>query len=168
MYKRQDEDCDGRKDDEDDSVEESTKVLFYRDGDTDGYGDVNDTGTFYCDPPVMTSVSLSQDDCNDTDPNIHPAAREICDDWNVDENCNGLADDEDAEVDPETHSIFYKDADGDGYGSIDDAGMGYCDNPSTEGAFFSENNQDCDDADGLVHPTMDELCDGLDLSLIHI
>lgn len=157
-----DEDCDGRDDDEDDSVDESTKVLFYRDGDTDGYGDVNDMGLLYCDPPVMTPVSLTQDDCNDTDPNIHPGAKEVCDDWNTDENCNGLADDEDAEVDAETHFVFYKDADGDGYGAADDAGMGYCDNPSTEGAFFSENNLDCEDENELVHPGMDELCDGLD------
>jgi hypothetical protein len=157
-----DEDCDGLVEDADDSASEETKVLYYRDNDTDGYGDVLDEGTLLCDPPVMSSVSMSNDDCNDADFAINPAAKEICDAWNVDENCNGLADDEDAEVDATTETLFYVDRDSDGYGDMADLGSGYCDNPSITDAVYSENNTDCDDASDEVNPGMNELCDGID------
>ena len=48
------------------------------------------------------------DDCNDRDPNIHPAAAELCDPLQVDENCDGVVNGVDA-VDVIT---WYFDSDG--------------------------------------------------------
>lgn len=72
-------------------------------------------------------------DCDDTDPEVHPGAAEVCSDG-VDQDCSG------ADV-----SCDCADADGDGHASATCGG------------------DDCDDADGAVHPGADEVCgDGID------
>ena len=60
----------------------------------------------------MATDSPTTVDCNDDDPDINPYAAETCDD--IDNDCDGLIDDEDDAV--EDASSFYSDADGDGYG----------------------------------------------------
>ena len=63
-----------------------------------------------------------------------------------------------ADADPDcTSSTYYSDADGDGFGTTDLIAVD-CTQP--EG--FVENDLDCDDLDGKVHPDASELCDGLD------
>ena len=64
-----DNDCDGLVDDADPSV--TGQALYYIDGDGDGYGDENDTGTGYCSNPGP-GYSLTKLDCDDTDPIINP------------------------------------------------------------------------------------------------
>src|SRR5207253_1277069 len=96
--------------------------IYYPDLDGDGYGEdvpVEDTAFFDsaqhgCDPP--DGYTIGGLDCNDDDPSINPDATEVCDDKNVDENCNGISDDHDSTVDSSTKHYYWPDYDGDGYG----------------------------------------------------
>ncbi|MFM1803807.1 MAG: Cellulosome-anchoring protein precursor, partial [Planctomycetota bacterium] len=90
-------------------------LLLYADGDGDGFG---------AGAAVACGVALNTD-CNDGDVAINPAAIEVCDAENVDENCNGQADNADAGADATTKTLFYVDADSDGY-SIDSTAA-FCD-----------------------------------------
>ena len=139
-----DDDCDGDVD-EDDAVDAPT---WYRDGDGDGYGDP-DLPIAACSAPQGRVESGG--DCDDGDPTIHPDADETCD--GVDNDCDGLVDEDDA-LDAPT---WYPDADGDGYGD-ESAAMHACAQPSGTLA----DGSDCDDAAAAVNPAADELCDGLD------
>ena len=96
-------------------------------------------------------------DCNDDDPSINPGAVEICDDLDTDEDCSGTADDEDGGVVGSGMSIWYADADGDGYGSMT---MGFARCDGMEGYVASAT--DCDDGDPSINPTATELCNGRD------
>lgn len=93
-------------------------------------------------------------DCDDTDPSIHPAAVEVCD--GIDQDC-------DTTIDDGATTIFYADADGDGYGDPTDT-RAECVLP----AGYVSNAQDCNDGSALAHPggaevvgsSIDEDCDG--------
>jgi uncharacterized repeat protein (TIGR01451 family) len=61
---------------------------YYRDVDDDGYGDLA-TSMLACTTPA--GYVRNHDDCNDTNPAIHPGAVELCN--GVDEDCNGIVDD---------------------------------------------------------------------------
>jgi subtilisin-like proprotein convertase family protein len=74
----------------------SPDQAFYVDADGDGYGDPSDFITS-CAAVIPDGYADNADDCDDSDPNINPAAPEIpCD--GIDNNCNGLADDADLPV----------------------------------------------------------------------
>ena len=62
-------------------------VLFFRDADGDGYGNINQYKFAYSTP---TGYVKDWNDCNDSDVNIHPGALEICD--GIDNDCNGIID----------------------------------------------------------------------------
>ena len=85
------------------------------------------------------------DDCDDNNDTIHPGAGERCDDDDIDEDCDGLVNDDDPSV--TGGETYYTDADGDGYG---DAGapISACSAPS--GA--STRDDDCDDDEASAHP----------------
>jgi hypothetical protein len=87
------------------------------------------------------SIECGGDDCDDTDPRIHPGAVEICDPDHVDEDC-----------DPST--LGDRDLDGDGY--IDER----CGNYQPNGTLLLGN--DCDDTNPDVHPHQAEVCNGID------
>ena len=95
------------------------------------------------------------DDCDDTDPEVHPGATEICN--GVDDDCDGDVDDVDDSLDPTSASTWYSDADTDGYGD-----------PATEQVSCEpppgsvSDDTDCDDEDPAVHPGAAETCDGRD------
>ena len=55
-------------------------------------------------------------DCDDEDPDVNPNAEEVCDD--KDNNCNTLTDDEDDTLYAPSATLYYIDADGDGFGWI--------------------------------------------------
>jgi hypothetical protein len=61
-----------------------------RDADGDGFGALADTVRTPCAPP--SGYVQNATDCDDSDAGLNPRAAEICD--GIDQNCNGLADDE--------------------------------------------------------------------------
>ncbi len=138
--------CDGIDNDCDRNVDESLGSPYYVDADGDGYGDSRQSNLF-CDG-APEGYSESGDDCDDTDPLIHPGALEVCD--GVDNDCSGVADDG-------IGYEWYVDQDGDGYGDPTGA-ITACDQP--EG--YVADSSDCDDTDASIHPGAPEPCDGLD------
>ena len=91
---------------------------------------------------------ILEEDCNDSEATINPAAIELCD--GADNNCDG-------EIDEGVRQDYYVDSDGDGFGNPEIVIQG-CSVP--EG--FSANNTDCDDTELTTFPDAEELCDGLD------
>lgn len=126
----------------------------YQDADGDGYGD---PGVVAEECELPAGYVVDKTDCDDGDAEIHPAAAEVCDAIDVDEDCDGLSDDEDDSVDPSTTSTWYEDADADGYAGPKTTLA--CDAP--DAGWLSEAS-DCDDRDPTVHPGADELCDDID------
>ena len=82
--------CDGKDNDCNAIVDDGvTYVIYYADGDADGYGDESDTGDSLCEDPVDGRVT-DNTDCNDGDADINPGATEVFD--GVDNNCDGNVD----------------------------------------------------------------------------
>jgi len=96
------------------------------DADGDGWN-----STDVCNTPATA-------DCNDANANVNPTAPEVCDD--VDNNCDGQTD--------EGANVFYKDADGDGYGGPSQSISTIC----TAKAGYVANNLDCNDNNAAVNP----------------
>ena len=156
-----DEDCDGLSDDADDSVDESTQTLWFVDGDKDSFGDAADVGVLACQDLSDEDnwYSTNNADCDDEISEINPDAQEVCDEDRTDEDCDGLADDDDPDTEDATKSLFYADVDQDNYGDSADAGSLFCGSPSTSTDWFTDNNLDCDDSRGDISPNADEICD---------
>ena len=148
-----DNDCDGLIDDEDDEVDLSTQRSFYPDLDGDGFG-VPDDAIEGCSLP--SGYSTEATDCNDEDSAINPDATEVCDELDVDEDCDLLSDDDDPSVDATTATAYYADADTDSFGDRSDPGTLYCDDP---GDGSVTNADDCDDGASSVNPDATEVCD---------
>jgi len=152
-----DNDCDQLTDDADGSV--MGGATWYLDGDLDGFG--GGTHTTACVPP--SGYVGNDDDCDDAAPGSNPAAIEVCDADDTDENCNGVADDADLGVDPTSRTWFYADADADGYGDPTSPAP-LCDLVAP----YLADDTDCDDADDTVNPgtterggdAVDDDCDG--------
>ena len=95
-------------------------------------------------------------DCDDTNADINPEADEVCD--GLDNDCNDLIDDEDPSLNSDSVSVFYGDADGDGYGLYEDTVLA-CEAP----AGYAAAADDCNDTDGTISPGASEVCDdGID------
>ncbi len=103
-----------------------------------------DSGLFDNDGDGWT---VGDGDCNDEDPEVHPAAEEICD--GVDNDCDG-------DTDGGLTLSAWLDEDNDGYGA--QASVEICE--LTEG--YADNDEDCDDSDPAVNPQADEVCNGID------
>ncbi len=90
----------------------------------------------------------AEEDCDDSDPEIHPEATELCDE--VDNDCDDEIDEDDA-ADAGT---WYLDSDADGYGNELEA-VTQCTAPS---GYVEESAEgfDCDDDDAAFHPGADE------------
>ena len=80
-----DEDCDLLADDADPSVDPASQLTLFADVDGDGYG-AGAVAEMRCD--ATAGLALTDDDCVDSDPLIHPAAEEVCGDL-VDSDCDG-------------------------------------------------------------------------------
>jgi len=151
QYPDADEYCNGEDDDcdldvdEDDAVDVST---WYRDGDSDGFGDAS-TSEIDCNPPP--GFVLDGTDCDDTDRRQYPGADELCN--GEDDDCDGTIDEDDA-LDVLT---WYADSDADTYGDPLSTDID-CVQPS---GFVADDN-DCDDTDPAQYPGADELCNGED------
>jgi len=121
-----DNNCDGR-------VDEGVAMLFFIDGDRDGYGDDNNMVTACQQPP---DTATQGGDCDDTDPDINPSVMEIPNNT-VDENCDG--------------DIVIIDIDGDGWNSdldCDDTNAAI--NPAAIEIPNNGIDEDCDGADGTT------------------
>ncbi|MFH1463880.1 MAG: MopE-related protein [Pseudomonadota bacterium] len=94
-----------------------------------------------------------EDDCDDAEPNIHPGSVEVCN--GVDDDCDGLIDDEDDSVTGQV--TWYADADGDGFGA-DEGTTDACEKPSG----YAAEAGDCDDGEADIHPEGVEVCNGVD------
>ncbi len=151
-----DEQCNGIDDDCDDVVDEDDAVdatTWHHDSDGDGFGSMV-ISTIACDAPP--SYVADATDCDDGDDDINPAATEICDDDDTDEDCDGLADDSSASG----KVTFYLDTDGDGYPTAS-IYMFACD---TYGSYIeSIGDWDCDDSRSDVNPGEVEECDFFDI-----
>ena len=142
-----DNDCDGNIDDEDDSLDTSTGSIFYKDNDSDGYGN-NNVSQMFCVQP--TGFVVDNTDCNDNNPMSYPQAVEYCD--NEDNNCNGITDEN-----PINGYLFYIDYDSDGFGKPGTEVLA-CDAPTN----YTANALDCDDFDSNVNPNATEICNAID------
>jgi hypothetical protein len=139
--------CDNADNDCDGDVDEGVRVTWYADADGDGFGDSSTTQDACNQPPGYSS---NGDDCDDTNVQVSPAATEVCD--SVDNDCDGIVDD--GAVDAST---WYADSDGDGHGDAGTSAVA-CTAPSGHVA----TDDDCDDANGAVHPSASEICDTID------
>ncbi|MEY3212476.1 MAG: hypothetical protein RIT28_2957 [Pseudomonadota bacterium] len=127
--------------------------LFYGDADEDGYAGDAVTVTA-CEAPEGFSDTIT--DCDDLNASAFPGGIEVCD--GADNDCDGLLDSADDDVEEGSSATWLPDEDGDGYG--DDAGtpVDSCDQP--EG--YAIVGGDCDTADAAISPGAEELCDGFD------
>ncbi len=152
-----DNDCDRAVDDEDDDVVDQGS--WYPDGDGDGYG-VDDDLLVSCIQPSGT-VAIGGD-CDDEREDVHPSGTELCDEEDLDEDCDGQVNDDDDSLDLTTADRWYPDEDEDGYGDAGHGGRLACRNPSSWTRSWVSDHTDCDDEDRAVNPGADELCDGID------
>jgi hypothetical protein len=145
-----DNDCNGRVD------EGNAFVPWYPDQDGDGYGVTLDA-VIACEAPDVSYVRTGND-CDDLTGDVSPLSVEVCN-QGVDDDCDGLADDDDPGVDPTTMVRWYLDSDGDGFG--DDAVFrDYCNTPS--GIPGVREPGDCDDERAAVNPDEQEVCNRRD------
>lgn len=126
-----DDDCDG-----------FDAKVWYFDADSDGFGDPTKSTI---DPNQPDGYVDNDDDCDDTDENVNPAASDVPNNG-VDEDCDGF-----------DIKRWYRDADRDGFG---DPSNFQTANVAPTG--FVGNDNDCDDANAKTFPGADETCDNVD------
>ena len=107
---------------------------YYRDLDSDGYGDASDSGSSLCLNPGA-GYATDNTDCDDGSAAVNPGQVEVCD--GLDNDCVGGVDNGFTFVD------YYTDSDGDGYGDENAIADNRCDTPVSG---FSTSNDDCDDS----------------------
>ncbi len=146
-----DDDCDDLTDEEDPDLTDLD--TWYADADGDGFGDA-DTSVTACAPP--SGYGTDATDCDDTSAAVYPGAVEVCDSA-LDNDCDGLADDDDPALDSSTATTWYRDSDGDGHGDASDSTLS-CVAPSG----YVESDGDCDDTDSAVSPDATETCNDTD------
>ncbi|MFT4627374.1 MAG: hypothetical protein ACI8PZ_006058 [Myxococcota bacterium] len=140
-----DDDCDGLFDEADPDIDVFSLIAWGPDFDGDGFG-TDDDVMFACQQP--DGWGFANRDCDDSRADINPSMPEICNpDEPVDDDCDGLIDDDDPDVSEDSYLEWYADVDDDGYGSGDEF-VYACGRP--EGSAPSDD--DCDDSDPAIGP----------------
>ncbi len=137
-----DDDCDGVTD-EPDAVDAHT---WYQDADDDGYGNA---AVHLVSCPQPGGYVDNDRDCDDGNSGINPSATEHCN--NIDDDCDGVTDGENA-VEAER---LYRDADGDGYGDPHTSIVGCI--ISSPG--YVRDSRDCFDGNANASPSQDQFFD---------
>ena len=143
-------------------------IACYADADQDGFGDdiVEQTlDDLDCEGvnPDGIPVSATDGDCEDNNPDINPAKQEACDAGDVDENCNGIANNAELSLGGSVQGFdyWYPDSDGDGYGREGVIPQVMCPQHGAVGGVFQTG--DCDDANDTVFPgAVEGTADGVD------
>jgi hypothetical protein len=165
----EDDDCDGKTDEEG----AAGCSIVYRDQDGDGYGKNGDSKCLCM--PQAPYVAIVDGDCADQNPQINPAAPELCD--GIDNNCSGKADESFTDTDKDgVANCVDDDDDADGIPDAEDNcvlqpnpeqadsdmdGMGdICDKDDDNDSYADP--LDCKPLDPKVNPGMDEKCNGHD------
>ena len=157
--------CDGADNDCNGQIDDGvTYDDYWPDADGDGYGDAAAVAVSDC-APVAGHVT-NDDDCDDNDGAINPAAPEACD--AVDNNCDGSID-EGFDQDGDGYATCANDCD-DNDGAIHPAAAEICDAVDNncdgsidegfdlDGDGYTSCSGDCDDGDVAVNPSMLEIC----------
>jgi len=148
-----DNDCANGADDADPAVDLSTGTEFYRDADSDGYGDATDTSRACVAPSGYVADNT---DCDDNRSTVNPAGTEVCND--IDDDCDNDIDDDDASVAYGSGDVWYADSDSDSYGDPSSTTES-CDAPTDH----VRDNTDCDDSEPGTNPGATEICDAADV-----
>jgi hypothetical protein len=146
---RADPDGDGvawEDDCEEGNASSSSASEWFEDADGDGYGNADAMRSACSQPEGYVAVT---GDCDDADAAVAPGSVDGCN--AVDDDCDGLVDEDAAVVD------WYLDTDQDGFGDASDV-LSACDGPSGR----VSNADDCDDDNADAHPNMTEVCDEID------
>ncbi|TSC29531.1 putative metal-binding motif-containing protein [Corallococcus sp. Z5C101001] len=161
--------------------------LAWADEDKDLHGDVKQDKLVVCTaalPANRLPLTAPHDDCDDTNPAVHPGAPELCN--NIDDNCiNGVDEgfnlgmtcfDDRTSCDngtrqcdfadggtqcappPTVVKTWFPDEDNDSHGK-EDAGVLSCPQPD---AGYILDAGDCDDGNPFIHRDAPEICDGQD------
>ena len=148
-----DNDCDGQVD-----INVIDGSTFYADTDQDGYGDAQNTLVTCVQPDGYVTDNT---DCDDSSSLVNPNQSEVCD--TLDNDCNGLADDDDSNLIIASTTHWYIDTDGDGQGDEDATSTRTCVAPvDSLGNPYVDNRTDCDDSSVFIYLGAPETCNGTD------
>ena len=140
--------CDSADNDCDAMIDEGVSITVYTDGDFDGDGDLHATARPAC--ASTAGVSVYNTDCRDDNPAINGRQPEVCD--RIDNDCDTI-------VDEQTGSVtWYRDGDGDGFGSPMSGTLSSCVPPTG----YSLLGTDCDDTTNTRSPGRPEVCNAID------
>lgn len=132
---------------------------WFVDADGDGFGDGSSPSLVSCEPtPGYVGNPF---DCDDADATVHPHALERCDADGVDENCDGLVNNDDPHALGRTVHAW-RDADRDGHAVLRPRWV--CE---FSDEWLSAPGRDCDDENPLVHPLAADPIDGVDTNCDH-
>ena len=124
-------------------IDELLRVSLYRDADMDGFG----TSVTSSECPGTAGWASVSGDCNDMRDSVNPMRTEVCN--GIDDNCT-------MGIDEMLLSVFYEDADMDGYGANPSLPM--CVAP----AGYTARAGDCNDMNMSITPGRAEACNGID------